>query len=196
MTRFAQYSPTRLWLLRAVISLAVVGLLLFAVQSGSLFAAHTDDDDKVVLRLGAPAPDITFTVLDGSTYKLSQFRGKPVMLWFFASWCPTCITSTSAVSERFEKLTANGLQIIQLRLYDNLGYPGPSAQEFAQIYAGAPGESLQWLWGEASLEASVTYDPRGYPDIYFLIDREGVLRGANGAPNVSMNDILEFIGQS
>ena len=93
-------------------------------------------------------------------------------------------------------MTANRLQIIQLRLYDNLGYSGPSAQEFAQTYAGAPGDSQHWLWGEASLEASVMYDPRGYPDIYFLIDREGVLRGANGAPNVSMNDILEFAGKS
>ena len=151
---------------------------------------------RSVLRLGAPAPDFAFTGLDGSAYELSQFRGKPVMLWFFANWCPTCITSTKAVSERFEQLTANRLQIIQLRLYDNLGYSGPSTQEFAQTYAGAPGDSQHWLWGEASLEASVMYDPRGYPDIYFLIDREGVLRGANGAPNVSMNDILEFAGKS
>ncbi|MDP7344201.1 MAG: hypothetical protein QF767_12745 [Alphaproteobacteria bacterium] len=37
---------------------------------------------------------------------------------------------------------------------------------------------------------------RGYPDLYFLIDRDGVLRGANGAPNASMNDILAFAGAS
>ncbi|MDP6474908.1 MAG: TlpA disulfide reductase family protein [Alphaproteobacteria bacterium] len=167
-----------------------MALLLFSAP----YAAMAEE--KAVLKLGAPAPDFAFTSRDGSAHKLSQFRGKPVMLWFFASWCPTCISSTGTVSQRFEQLTAGGMQIIQLRLYNNLGYSGPSAEEFAQAYAGAPGESQQWLWGEASLEASVMYDPRGYPDLYFLIDRDGVLRGANGAPNASMNDILEFAGES
>ncbi len=184
MTRIAPYSPIR----RALLSLAIALPLLLA---GALHA-----EDRPVLKLGAPAPDFAFTTLDGNAHKLSQFRGKPVMLWFFASWCPTCISSTKEISERFETLTANGLQIIQLRLYNNLGYSGPSAGEFADIYAGAPGESPSWLWGEASLEASVTYDPRGYPDLYFLIDREGILRGANGAPNASMNDIVKFAGDS
>jgi len=177
-----------------VFFLTVAALIQFSGQSGSSFAA--DNDDKTVLKLDAPAPDFSFTSLDGSAYKLSQFHGKPVMLWFFASWCPTCISSTGAVSEQFEQLTANGMRIIQLRLYNNLGYSGPSAQEFAQTYVGATGESEQWLWGEASLEASVMYDSRGYPDLYFLIDRKGVLRATNGAPNVSMNDILDFAGNS
>jgi thiol-disulfide isomerase/thioredoxin len=194
MTRIVQTSTAKCRLFRTVLILAIAVPVLFSGLPGVSFSAHADDD--VVLKIGAPAPDFSFTDLDGSDYKLSQFRGKPVMLWFFASWCPTCIGSTKMVSQRFEELTANGMQIIQLRLYNNLGYSGPSAGQFAETYAGATGELPNWLWGEASLEASVTYDPRGYPDIYFLIDREGVLRGANGAPNVSMNDILDFAGKS
>ena len=188
MTRIAQYAPARLSLLLTSLVLALVLPLLFAGP------AHAEQ--QAVLKLGAPAPDFAFTTLDGSAHQLSQFRGKPVMPWFFASWCPTCITSTKEISVRFDTLTANGLQIIQLRLYDNLGYRGPSAGEFAETYAGTSGDSPNWLWGEASLEVSVTYDPRGYPDLYFLIDREGILRAANGAPNAILNDILDFAGNS
>jgi thiol-disulfide isomerase/thioredoxin len=190
MTSYARYSLTAPRLLGALLSVAILALLLTSAPSAA------EAGEKAVLKLGAPAPDFSFTSRDGSAHKLSQFRGKPVMLWFFASWCPTCISSTGTVSRQFEQLTATGMRIIQLRLYNNLGYSGPSADEFAQTYAGAPGESQNWLWGEASLKASIMYDPRGYPDIYFLIDRDGVLQGANGAPNASMNDILAFAGQS
>jgi thiol-disulfide isomerase/thioredoxin len=194
MTLFSQILPIRLWPPRVALSLAIALPLLFSGLPGAPSAAHAEE--KIVLKIGAPAPDIAFTSLDGGDYKLSQFRGRPVMLWFFASWCRTCIGSTKLVSELFADLTAGGMRIIQLRLYNNLGYAGPTARQFAESFAGAPGDSPDWLWGEASLEASVTYDPRGYPDIYFLIDRGGILRAANGAPNVSMDDILDFAGKS
>ena len=40
--------------------------------------------------------------------------------------------------------------------------------------------------------ASYTYDPSGYPDIYFLIDRDGIVQEIAPAPHVTMNIILEF----
>lgn len=97
-----------------------------------------------------------------------------------------------AVAERFEELQRSGLQIIQLRLYKNLGYPGPTAEAFAKRYAASVYPAPGWLWGEASREASFTYDPQGYPDIYFLIDDSGMLRAVDGIPNVTIAKILAF----
>jgi thiol-disulfide isomerase/thioredoxin len=114
------------------------------------------------------------------------------MFWLFATWCPTCEAGTAAVAQHASQLEQAGVQIVQLKLYNNLGYPGPSAQEFARAFARSPRPTLWWLWGEASQEASYIYDPKGYPDLYFLIDRDGIVQAINGAPNVTMDEILSF----
>ena len=40
------------------------------------------------------------------------------------------------------------------------------------------------------------YNPRRYPDIYFLIDEKGMLQAVNGAPSATMSTIKKFAGLS
>jgi peroxiredoxin len=42
------------------------------------------------VKIGDKAPDFTLTYIDGTTKKLSDLRGKVVMLQFTASWCSVC----------------------------------------------------------------------------------------------------------
>lgn len=42
------------------------------------------------LEVGQPAPDFELSTLGGDTIRLSDFRGRPVLLSFGASWCPDC----------------------------------------------------------------------------------------------------------
>ncbi len=178
---------------RAAFALALASGLVLAVGAIALLPSSTASAQTgAVLKLGAPAPDMAFTTTDGAQRRLSEFRGRPVMLWLFATWCPSCEAATVAVAENFDRLNAAGVQIIQLMLYNNLGYRGPSVTDFARRHAKSVAPSPDWLWGEASREGSYTYDPGGYPDIYFLIGKDGILEAADLTPHVTMDKILAF----
>lgn len=185
----------KLYLAGGVVAVVIAAFVAYDTQTGTNTAPNVSASTQSpkLVKVGAKAPDITFNTTNGATHRLSLFRGRPVMLWFFASWCPTCKVGTSVVAQNFDRLERSGLQIIQLRLYNNLGYPGPTAEEFAKIFAKKSLSSRAWLWGQATYKASYLYDPRGYPDIYFLIDKAGVIRRIDGVPHATIDKILAFV---
>jgi len=60
------------------------------------------------------APDIRFTGLDGKDYQLSDFRGKVVIVNFFASHCPPCMVELKELAKLYRKYEGRGLVIISL----------------------------------------------------------------------------------
>lgn len=65
-------------------------LILIAVLTGSVAVKAQNDDRGYLVKVGDMAPDIEIRYLDGNVKKLSDFRGKTVMLQFTASWCGVC----------------------------------------------------------------------------------------------------------
>ena len=62
--------------------------------------------------VGQSAPDFATQTLDGSRVRLSQYRGKPVLLNFWASWCAPCQDEMPLIQRASDVYKAQGLQVL------------------------------------------------------------------------------------
>ena len=72
--------------------LFIIFLLLIGLVWIFLSRVESNANDTLVAapQIGFLAPDFSLPSLDGTTITLSDFRGKAVILNFWASWCPPC----------------------------------------------------------------------------------------------------------
>ncbi|MFD8598197.1 TlpA disulfide reductase family protein [Kitasatospora sp. NPDC059646] len=65
------------------------------------------------------APDISGTTLDGGQVKLSDYRGKVVVLNLWGSWCSACRTEAPGLQELWQKYQGQGVQFLGINTRDN-----------------------------------------------------------------------------
>ena len=77
---------------------------------------------SAVAQTGKPAPDFRLKTLDGNEIKLSDFRGKTVLINLWASWCPPCRYEMPGIQAAYEKFNGKGLVVLGLNFtaQDNL----------------------------------------------------------------------------
>jgi thiol-disulfide isomerase/thioredoxin len=63
-----------------------------------------------------PAPDLKLTDLNGNTFKLSDYRGKVIILNFWALWCPPCQIEIPHLVSLYDKYKDNGLVILGIAI--------------------------------------------------------------------------------
>lgn len=68
--------------------------------------------------VGAPAPDFTIKTLVGDTVVLMRYRGRPVMLNFWASWCGPCRSEMHDIATAYESHTSEGLAVLAINMTD------------------------------------------------------------------------------
>ncbi|RAL21499.1 cytochrome C biogenesis protein [Thermoflavimicrobium daqui] len=65
---------------------------------------------------GKPAPKFNLVTLEGKSVKLSDYRGKKVILNFWATWCPPCQAEMPHMQKFYEKNKENGVEILAVNL--------------------------------------------------------------------------------
>ncbi len=115
----------------------------------------------------ATAPDFTVYTGDGTPVKLSDFRGKPVVLNFWASWCPPCKAEMPDFDAAYQKYPQ--IQFLMVNATDG----SRETVETAQAHVTEQGYSFP-VFFDTELSASIAYQATALPCTYF-IDENGNL---------------------
>jgi len=116
--------------------------------------------------IGKTAPEFTLKGLDGQEVSLSDLRGKPVLLNFWASWCGPCRLEMPFLQQIYEKWTGEGLVLLAVNLQED--------QNTVQEFVRNGGFTFPILLSPGN-EVPLAYNIRGIPATFF-IDTDGVIR--------------------
>lgn len=115
--------------------------------------------------IGSQAPD--FTVQDADhKITLSQFRGKVVVLNFWATWCPPCIEETPSLVRMTARMKDKGVVVLAVSIDDD----DAAYHKFLKDY-----DVNMITVRDGERKASSLFGTFGWPESY-IIDRNGVIR--------------------
>ena len=158
----------------AVASLLVPALVLAVIfgrdrhhtsASGTPMMTVLSPRDPAKVQLGRPVPDFELPALDGSPVRLSSFRGRPVVLTFFASWCHDCEEELPAL--RAAQRAHPELAVVAVNFKDLAS----DSRDFAhQLKLNFP----VLVEDDGTNPVGTRYGVRGIP-LTFFVDKQGVL---------------------
>ena len=145
-------------------------MILIAVLVSMLIMVGCSEDivtDKVPAP-GRPAPDFQLQDLDGQTVSLGEFRGRPVMVNFWATWCGPCRMEMPYIEEvsNDPDWTETGLVILAVN-------PGESAAIAGQFMEDN-GLTFPVLL-DIKTEVAKAYNVSAIPTTYF-VDKNGIIK--------------------
>jgi peroxiredoxin len=98
-----------------VVAIVISILLFVGVKKARQSPVPTTPAGKL---MGQPAPDFALQSLDGKTIKLSDFRGKAVLLNFWATWCEPCKIEMPWFVDFEKKYGSQGLEVVGVAMDD------------------------------------------------------------------------------
>jgi peroxiredoxin len=118
-------------------------------------------------KVGEQAPDFVAISPEGEVVHLSDFRGQPVWLNFWGSWCPPCRAEMPDIQTAYEELQPQGIRLLAISLGDK-----PSeALNFAKLN----GVTFDILLDPDRTLTSPTYPIYNFPT-HIFIDKDGIVR--------------------
>ena len=145
----------------------IVAALAIGAQSGWESIGTGGVNRSLLPKVGDVAPDFETEDVFGNPVRLSQFRGQPVWLMFWGSWCPPCRAEFPDIQAAYAQLEPEGLRMLGVSLRES---PLDAA-----AYAGANGATFLVLSDPDERDTGASYPIFNFPT-HIFIDRDGVIR--------------------
>ena len=111
------------------------------------------------VQVGKPAPDFTLTDVDGNTVAMSQLKGKPVLITFWATWCVPCRDELPLIRDAYLAHRNEGLAVVAID------------------FGNESRDTIRSFWKSMNLQPAPVLDPNGKAS-----DAYGVALNTSGLP--------------
>lgn len=129
--------------------------------------------DRASLEPGSAAPEFSFTDINGKPHRLSDYRGKVVLLDFWGVWCSPCVAEAPKLAAIYKKLHERGFEVIGI----HMGNEMPALRKFIAEKGMTWAQAIEEERG--ALHRLFRVD--GWPT-YYLIGKDGTIRANNLRP--------------
>ena len=155
-------NPLKIILVVTLTLVLSVGMAITGCSSNSASSTQGTQGTKV----GNLAPDFQLDNLEGASVSLSDFRGNPVMLNFWATWCSPCVREMPDIQSMYEEQSVKGLVLLPV----NMGGTSSQVNEFLQNH-----DLFLPVLLDIDREVAQKYGIRAIPTTFF-IDEEGIIQ--------------------
>jgi thiol-disulfide isomerase/thioredoxin len=182
------------YLARPSISGAELTITPVPPPGNEVAASQKPVEVRPMLEPGVPAPAFTVQTPEGKPLSLADFKGKVVILDFWATWCGPCLASMPGLEKLYQRVKNQHVEVLSLNVYDDKDsfdewIAANRGTKYTFTFAFDPAEK-----GSPESVAGQQYNVPGLPTLY-VIDQEGRVAAAFvGAQEAKLVEALGRLG--